>query len=64
MIVGYAEWEIVNAGNCMICGKPIKIVPVRGNCRFTNIFFCSECKKELKNVRINCLPVEEKEDET
>ena len=56
--------DIVNAGNCMICGKPIKIVPVRGNSKFTNVFFCRECEKEVMNARKDCLPAEEKEDET
>ena len=56
--------DIVNAGNCMICGKPIEIVPVRGSCKFPNIFFCSECEKEVMNARKDHLSIKEEEDET
>ena len=51
--------NVVNAGNCIICGKPIEIVPVPviRNYRFSDIFFCPECEKKASNER------REKEDE-
>jgi len=40
--------EVVNAGNCMICGKPIKLaVPIDYN-KLPDIFFCRKCGPELK----------------
>lgn len=33
--------KVINAGNCMICGREIKIA--------TNIFFCYKCKKQIAN---------------
>ncbi len=43
------EIKVVNAGKCMICGKPIKLVIPRGydNSKLPNIFFCRECEQEL-----------------
>ena len=41
------ESEVKNEhpGNCMICGREIKIVTKRGNNKFPNIFFCPGCEK-------------------
>lgn len=38
--------KVINAGNCMICGREIKIVAKRENNKFPNIFFCSRCEKQ------------------
>ena len=40
-----ANIEVINAGNCMICGREIKIVTKGGNNKFPNIFFCPRCEK-------------------
>lgn len=45
------EIKVVNAGKCMICGKPIKIVVHRGYGKLPNICFCRECEPELKHDR-------------
>lgn len=37
--------KVINAGNCMLCGKEIKIVTKQGNNKFPNIFFCPRCEK-------------------
>lgn len=40
--------KVVNAGKCMICGKPIKLaVPIDYN-KLPNVFFCRKCEPELK----------------
>lgn len=36
-----ATIKVINAGNCMICGREIKSV--------TKIFFCPKCKKQIAN---------------
>lgn len=41
--------KVINAGNCMICGREIKIVTKRGNNKFPNIFFCPKCEKQRVN---------------
>lgn len=42
------EIKVVDAGNCMICGKPIKLaVPIRHS-KLPTIYFCKECQPELK----------------
>lgn len=40
------HFEIINAGNCMICGREIKIDTKRDNDKFPNIFFCLECERQ------------------
>lgn len=45
------EIKVVNAGKCMICGKPIKIVVHRDYGKLPNICFCRECEPELKHDR-------------
>lgn len=42
------EIKVVNAGNCMICGKPIKLAVPRGHNKLPNIFFCKECEPKLE----------------
>lgn len=39
--------KVINAGNCMICGNPIKLAVPRGYSEFPNIFFCRECEQKL-----------------
>lgn len=36
--------RVINAGNCMLCGREIEITK-RGNNKFPNIFFCPRCEK-------------------
>jgi len=55
--------DIVVTGNCMICGKPIEIVPVRGSCKFTDVFLCRECEKEVMNSRKDRSPIKEEKNE-
>jgi len=38
--------KVVNAGKCMMCGKPIKIVVHRGYSKLPNILFCEECENK------------------
>jgi hypothetical protein len=40
--------KVINAGNCMLCGREIKIIPRRGNNKFPNIFFCPICERIAK----------------
>ena len=36
--------KVVNAGKCMICGKPIKlVVPIDCN-KLPNVYLCRKCK--------------------
>lgn len=37
--------KIINAGNCMLCGREIKIVTKRDT-KFPNVFFCPRCEKQ------------------
>lgn len=37
--------KVINAGNCMLCGREIKIATKRGNTKFPNVFFCPKCEK-------------------
>lgn len=37
--------KVINAGNCMLCGREIKMIERRGNNKFPDIFFCPECEK-------------------
>lgn len=40
--------EVVNAGKCIICGKPIKVaVPIYYD-KLPNICFCKKCEPELE----------------
>lgn len=40
------EIKVVNAGNCVICGREIKIDIKRGDNKLPNIFFCPECERQ------------------
>ncbi len=40
--------KVVNAGNCMICGKPIKLAVPIDHDKLPNVFFCRKCEPELK----------------
>lgn len=37
--------KVINAGNCMICGREIKIVTKKDKNEFLDIFFCRRCEK-------------------
>lgn len=43
--------KVINVGNCMLCGREIKIAVSRGNNKFPNIFFCSECERRVKKEK-------------
>lgn len=44
--------KVINAGNCMLCGRQIKIVAKRGDNKFPDIFFCPRCERlRVKKVR-------------
>lgn len=49
------EFKVINAGNCMMCHKPIKYyVSARGSCEFPNVFFCKECTLKMnKEVHLD-----------
>ena len=40
--------KVINAGNCMICGRKIKIVTKKKNNIFPDIFFCPKCEKQIE----------------
>lgn len=37
------NFKVINAGNCIICGRPIEFVITRGTSKFPNIFLCQDC---------------------
>ena len=37
-------------GNCIMCGRGIKMIISRGNNRFSSIFLCPECNEKLRLV--------------
>ena len=37
--------KVINAGNCVLCGREIKVIKRRDNNKFPDIFFCPECEK-------------------
>ncbi len=39
------EVKVINAGNCMLCGREIKIVTKRKNTKLLNVLFCPRCEK-------------------
>lgn len=39
-------FKIINAGNCVICGREIKIDTKRDNNKLPNIFFCPKCERQ------------------
>lgn len=41
--------NIGHSGLCIICGKPIEIVPMLWNCEIPDIFLCPECEKKESN---------------
>lgn len=42
--------EVVTAGNCMMCGKEIKVKVLKGTNinEIPNIFFCEECQEKIQ----------------
>lgn len=47
--------DIGHSGLCMICGKPINIVPVLIS--FPDIFLCPECEKKASDAKENGVTV-------
>lgn len=43
--------QFINAGNCIICGREIKVVAKRGNNKFTDIIFCPRCEGKIKKSK-------------
>lgn len=39
--------KVVNAGNCILCGKPIKLSDSKENNELPNIFFCPKCNEQI-----------------
>ena len=39
------EFKVINAGNCMMCGKPIEVDESEP---FPDLLFCKECSKKVK----------------
>ena len=46
-----AKITIVNAGNCVLCGREIKIVTNRGKKEYPNIFFCPRCERRVNKEK-------------
>ncbi len=44
--------KVITAGNCMLCGREIKIVIKQGNNKFPDIFFCARCKRKIKKTKL------------
>lgn len=38
--------KIINAGNCVLCGRKIKVTKQRNN-KLPNIFFCPRCERRI-----------------
>jgi hypothetical protein len=45
--------KVINAGNCVICGREIKIVARRSRGKLPNIFFCTRCEHRIIEYKIN-----------
>lgn len=43
--------KVITAGNCMLCGREIKIVIKQGNNKVPDIFFCARCKRKVKKAK-------------
>lgn len=43
------KFKVINAGNCMLCGRKIKIVAKRDSNKFPSVFFCSRCERRRVN---------------
>lgn len=39
--------KVIHAGNCMICGREIKVVAKREKNKFPNVFFCPKCEERI-----------------
>lgn len=55
------KFEVINAGKCMLCGKPIKYLPMRGNAKtdLPNIFFCRKCELKLVECEDTVIKLDE-----
>lgn len=40
------EIKVINVGNCMMCGREIKMVPNKVYNKLPNIFFCPRCERQ------------------
>lgn len=45
--------KVVNAGNCIICGREIKIVTRKEHYNFPNILFCQKCDEQRLKRQAN-----------
>ncbi len=43
--------KVITAGNCIMCGEPIKLVVSRGNDKMPDIFFCPKCNERIVKER-------------
>ena len=43
------KFEVINAGKCMLCGKPIELEDKKDTDKLPDIFFCSECMKKTES---------------
>ena len=41
--------KVINAGNCILCGKPIELKDTKDTDKLPNIFFCPECEKKVRD---------------
>lgn len=46
------KFKVINAGKCMLCGKPIKIIATKDNDLFPSVFFCPKCEKKAKENKL------------
>jgi len=45
--------KVINAGNCMLCGREIKIKANVISNELPNVLFCSECENKIKENKSN-----------
>ena len=43
--------KIINAGNCILCGREIKIVTNKKSDKFPKIFFCPRCEHRVNKEK-------------
>ena len=42
--------KVINAGKCIICGKPIELEDTKDTDKLPNIFFCRECEQKIEDI--------------
>lgn len=49
------DFKVINAGNCVICGKPIILPAMRASNKLPDIFFCKTCRTRIveENIKSN-----------